>query len=233
MPCSTTASSTGSASARNDSAGSWHRLSSKRTFFRIRFVSAVRWTRNDGSHLWSRKRIEMAALPFNLADRVRGMLTAAAVGDALGWPQELRSNIVGGQKARAVQPQPRFRSWERNSGTQYARYQETVNAGEYSDDTQLLLAVARSCLSGKEWLPRLTGAELPTWLLYHRGAGRAVISAARAWADGHPPWERGSERGRSGDPVAQYFQAGANGAAMRIAPHAVITAAQDTSAMLN
>ena len=172
-------------------------------------------------------------LPANFAERVRGAIVSAAVGDALGWPQETRSNIVGGQKARAVPAKASFRAWDRNSGTQFARYQETIQAGEYSDDTQLLLAVARACLAGESWPRWLTRVELPTWLLYPRGAGRAVIAAARAWADGHSPWTRdGTRAQRSSDPVADYFRAGANGVAMRIAPHAIVTATRDTAAML-
>ena len=159
------------------------------------------------------------------AIRVRGALLAAAVGDALGWPQETRSRIVGGQKARDVKPEPKFRQWDRSSGTQYARYRETIAPGEYSDDTQLLLAVARCCLSADEWLVRLTQVELPAWTLYQRGAGRAVIAAGRSWADGHPPWivsRTKSDRPKS-DAVGSYYNAGANGAAMRIAPHAILT----------
>lgn len=172
-------------------------------------------------------------LPANYAERVRGAIVSAAVGDALGWPQETRSNIVGGQKARAVPAKASFRSWDRNSGTQYARYQETVEAGEYSDDTQLLLAVARSCLAGEAWVRWLTRVELPTWLLYPRGAGRAVMAAARAWADGHPPWISGDSRSqRGGDPVAAYFKAGANGVAMRAAPHVAVTVTKDTAVTL-
>ncbi|MDQ2874094.1 MAG: ADP-ribosylglycohydrolase family protein [Actinomycetota bacterium] len=172
--------------------------------------------------------------PPNYAERVRGSIISAAVGDALGWPQEARSNIVGGEKARAVTPVPRFRSWDRNSGGQFARYQETVQAGEYSDDTQLLLAVARSCLAGQSWLPTLTRVELPAWTLYPRGAGRAVISAARSWAHGHPPWTEGSGRStRNTDPVAAYFGAGANGVAMRIAPHVAATIGDDVQTMLS
>jgi ADP-ribosylglycohydrolase/catechol 2,3-dioxygenase-like lactoylglutathione lyase family enzyme len=172
-------------------------------------------------------------LPSNYPERVCGAIVSAAVGDALGWPQEARSNIVGGQKARDVPAHARFRAWDRNSGTQYARYQETVESGEYSDDTQLLLAVARSCLTGDRWLTSLTRVELPTWTLYPRGAGRAVIAAARSWADGHPPWVTSTSPNRRGaDPIAAYFNAGANGAAMRAAPHAVISADADTATLL-
>ncbi|GAA4561174.1 ADP-ribosylglycohydrolase family protein [Planotetraspora kaengkrachanensis] len=168
------------------------------------------------------------------ADRALGIIVGAAVGDALGWPQELRSSIVGGQRARNVPPAPQFRQWERNSGTQFARYQETVAAGEYSDDTQLLLAVARSCLRRSEWLTYLTQVELPTWLLYQRGAGRAVLAAARAWANGHAPWIEGdgSRTHRAKDPVGTYFNAGANGAAMRIAPHVIVTVSDVSTAEL-
>jgi ADP-ribosylglycohydrolase/catechol 2,3-dioxygenase-like lactoylglutathione lyase family enzyme len=171
-------------------------------------------------------------LPSSFPERVRGAFVSAAVGDALGWPQETRSNIVGGQKARDVPPVPRFRSWRRNSGTQFARYQETIEAGEYSDDTQLLLAVARACLTGRRWLTWLTRVELPVWTLYPRGAGRAVIAAGRSWADGRAPWVASTRANRRTDQVSAYFQAGANGVAMRIAPHAVITAGEDTATLL-
>ncbi|WP_169981720.1 ADP-ribosylglycohydrolase family protein [Microbispora sp. H10836] len=163
----------------------------------------------------------MASTPVVGTDRVFGILSGAAVGDALGWPQEIRSNIVGGQKARNVPAGPQFRAWRRNSGTQFARYQEEINAGDYSDDTQLILAVARSCLYD-DWFSYLTKVELPTWLLYHRGAGRAILSAARAWAAGRAPWVEGSSTSmRAKSPVVDYFNAGGNGAAMRIAPHAI------------
>ena len=172
--------------------------------------------------------------PANLPERVRGMITSAAVGDALGWPQETRSNIVGGQQARGVPPQARFRSWGRYSGTQYARYQETVGAGEYSDDTQLLLAVARSCLLGERWPSLLSRVELPTWTLYPRGAGRAVMAAARSWAEGAPPWRHTHSRSRRGtDPIGAYFNAGANGVAMRIAPHVIASICDDNTALLS
>lgn len=149
--------------------------------------------------------------------RGRGLLLGAAVGDALGWPQEQRSAIVGGARSRNVKPRAAFREWRRNSGTQFGRYVETVGAGEYSDDTQLLLAVARACRRGDQWFEYLTNVELPAWLSYQRGGGRAVLTAARSWLNGHPPWVGGSKQTDSG----RYFAAGSNGAAMRVAPHAL------------
>lgn len=164
--------------------------------------------------------------PEDLHIRSRGLLLGAAVGDALGWPQELRSGIVGGARARNAKAQAEFREWERNSGTQFARYRETVRRGEYSDDSQLLLAVARACQRGASWLQHLTAVELPAWIAYQRGGGRAVLAAARSWLKGSPPWRADGAARRD---AASYFNAGANGVAMRIAPHVLVSAQEGTS----
>lgn len=157
------------------------------------------------------------------ADRAVGSLVGAAIGDALGWPQEPRGGLVGGARARANRsPRPEFTGWDRNAGSRFLRYQERVQPGEYSDDTQLMLAVARSCLRGDLWLRHFTKRELPAWPTYQRGGGRAVLSAANAWSAGGPPWE--ARPGRRPQAVDAYFAAGANGAAMRIAPHALLLA---------
>ncbi|MGW4466360.1 ADP-ribosylglycohydrolase family protein [Micromonospora sp. NPDC004704] len=148
-----------------------------------------------------------------------GIFLGAAAGDALGWPQEARSGLVGGQKERdRAKPQVIFHSWIRHAGRYSSRYRDPVHAGEYSDDTQLLLATARACLAGDRWWQRLTEAELPTWPLYQRGGGGAVLRAAAAWASGRPPWDPGNSA-RAQEALVKYRNAGANGIAMRIAPH--------------
>jgi ADP-ribosylglycohydrolase len=164
-------------------------------------------------------------------DKAAGIVLGAAVGDALGWPQEDRSQIVGGAVARDVEPRPVFREWQRNAGTQFGRYLETVGAGEYSDDTQLLLAVARSSLRRANWFDWLTQVELPQWPLYQRGGGGAVLRASRAWADGHPPWVPAPSK--DARKLGSYFNAGANGVAMRIAPHSIVTANQGADDLLH
>lgn len=160
-------------------------------------------------------------------DRVVGLVAATAIGDALGWPQENRSQIIGGDAARNVQPRPEFRDWERSAGSQYGRYTDPVFAGEYSDDTQLMLAVARAC-HHRDWFNWLTRVELPFWPIYQRGGGGAVLTASRSWGEGRSPWmapsTSSSQGSRSHDRVARYFDAGANGVAMRIAPHVIVTA---------
>lgn len=149
----------------------------------------------------------------------RGIFLGAAVGDALGWPQEVRGGIVGGQKERdRLPPKLEFHSWIRYAGRHTSRYDDPVLAGEYSDDTQLLLATARCCLGGGDWWQRLTEVELPAWPIYQRGGGGAVLRAASCWAEGRPPW-RGDGPTRVQATERRYRGAGANGVAMRIAPH--------------
>lgn len=160
--------------------------------------------------------------PADLLNRTRGLLFGAAVGDALGWPQEQRSGNLGGHASRNTAPALAFRPWLRSAGGHYTRYRDPVGAGEYSDDTQLLLATARACLRGDDWQAWLTQVELPAWPLYQRGGGRAVLSACRGWQAGAPPWE-GQHR-----QAEAYFNAGANGVAMRIAPHSVHTLADSS-----
>ncbi|SBT89320.1 ADP-ribosylglycohydrolase [Streptomyces sp. DI166] len=161
----------------------------------------------------------MTSTSNTMAKTARGIFLGAAVGDALGWPQEVRGGLVGGQKERdRATPRPEFQNWTRYAGHYSKRYRDPVHAGEYSDDTQLLLAVARSCLAGERWWERLTEVELPTWPSYQRGGGGAVLAAAASWADGRPPW-RNDGPSRAQAVEKRYRNAGANGVAMRIAPH--------------
>jgi ADP-ribosylglycohydrolase/catechol 2,3-dioxygenase-like lactoylglutathione lyase family enzyme len=141
--------------------------------------------------------------------RGEAAMIAAAVGDALGWPQEARAGRVGGR--RGVEPQLDFVEWRRRQGGRYAGHEEVIGPGHYSDDTQLIAAVGRSLLAGDQWWERWTRLELPFWLLYERGGGGATKRAAQAWTKGNAPWE--------GELRQRYFAAGGNGVAMRVLPH--------------
>ena len=151
--------------------------------------------------------------------RAEGALIALAAGDALGWPQESPYRRLGSRGRPAA---TRFEDWERRSGGRFFAHREPIRAGEYSDDTQLTLAVARCRIDGgADWWTRLTRHELPLWTLYERGGGGATKRAARCWARNIPPW-----RQRSAGEVDAYFRAGGNGVAMRVVPHAVHCADQ-------
>jgi ADP-ribosylglycohydrolase/catechol 2,3-dioxygenase-like lactoylglutathione lyase family enzyme len=108
----------------------------------------------------------------------------------------------------------------RRGGGRFFPHEEGILPGEYSDDTQLLLCVARSRLHGPIWWEHLVRSELPTWSLYERGGGGATKRAVDAWTSGHAPWAAEAKRSDR----ARYFEAGGNGVAMRIAPHCLVGA---------
>ncbi|WP_262414257.1 ADP-ribosylglycohydrolase family protein [Actinacidiphila acidipaludis] len=147
-------------------------------------------------------------------DRATGTLLAAAAGDALGWPFERRDRS---RPLPEVSGPGGYFAWDRFAGSRQQRVLEHINAGDYSDDTQMTIAVARARLTaGKQWQAWLERVEWPFLLDYERGAGASVKAACRAWSRGRAPW--------NGSPsaVVRYFASGANGAAMRIAPHVLI-----------
>ena len=153
--------------------------------------------------------------------KAEGAFLALAAGDALGWPQEMPRNVRGNRTdARA---HIEFEEWTRRGGGRFYPYEEVIHSGEYSDDTQLTLAVARSRINhGPAWWKAFTRIELPLWILYERGGGGATKRAANAWAGGSPPWKSGTR-----ESIRRYFDAGGNGVAMRILPHALFLAGQD------
>ena len=153
-------------------------------------------------------------------EKAEGALLALAAGDALGWPQEFPRNVCGQPPASSAHVE--FAQWTRRSGGRFRPFEEVIHAGDYSDDTQLALAAARCRTNhGAAWWKALTRMELPLWLLYERGGGGATKRAANAWRDGHPPWRSSKE-----EKIRQYFEAGGNGVAMRVLPHALFLAEQ-------
>ena len=136
--------------------------------------------------------------------------TYFAIGDALGWPNERRSANIAYNKNYIS----RFKEWKKKSGGRYWSYNETILAGEYSDDTQVMLAVARSLLSGLKWEDYFTNYELPFWKSYERGGGRAMLRAASLWTNNSAPWKSKENE--------KYYFSGGNGVAMRILPHVIL-----------
>ncbi len=150
----------------------------------------------------------MSGIPL-LDEKCIGAFVASAIGDALGWPNEFRAsntNKKGTQMSNFVE-------WQRRSGGRYWNHIETILAGEYSDDTQMNLAVARSLLSGKLWSNHFISYELPFWLEYERGGGSAMLRAANSWKNKIEPWKNKN--------IKSYFDAGGNGVAMRVLPHVI------------
>ena len=160
------------------------------------------------------------------AARGEGAFLALAAGDALGWPQEMRGNVR--KEGVGTVAHEHFRSWTRRAGGRFGPYEEAIQPGDYSDDTQLTLAVARSRTNhAGAWWQALTRVELPLWTVYERGGGSATKRAAGAWARGDAPWKSR----REGD-VRRYFNAGGNGVAMRVLPHALFLVGEESAAGL-
>ncbi|ADU75051.1 ADP-ribosylglycohydrolase [Acetivibrio thermocellus AD2] len=149
----------------------------------------------------------MAIIP-SVTEKCTGAMLASAIGDALGWPNELGAkNSIKNTKVN-----DQFIEWTRRSGGRYWPYYEKILPGEYSDDTQMILAVARSVITGN-WESTLAFKEIPFWLKYERGGGSALKEAAKLLKKGIVPWEARENN--------KYFMAGGNGAAMRILPHVI------------
>ena len=145
-----------------------------------------------------------------------GSMLGAAFGDALGWPNEriAKSNTSKHTQGRLHD----FKRWTRRSGSRFFPYEEIIEEGEYSDDTQLILCLSRSLQKGETWWEHFTQVELPFWSVYERGGGGATKRALESWLDGVMPW---SPKRKPQD-VKRYYDAGGNGVAMRVLPHVLL-----------
>lgn len=143
-------------------------------------------------------------------EKCKGAMLGTAIGDALGWPNEPRAK----NRKKRIEVTDHFVEWTRSSSNP-RWHDEKILPGEYSDDTQLTLSVARSIIAG-DWERFLAEKELPFWLRYERGGGGALLRAAKTLKKGYLPWQS--------DYARDYFHAGGNGTAMRILPHVIAAA---------
>ena len=142
-------------------------------------------------------------------ERVRRSALWSAYGDALGWISEL-TNETGLRKRTAGAPLHRPIEWKRRIGGR-AGVTVTLPQGCYSDDSQLRLATSRSIRSDGFDVEAFSKVELPVWLSYALGGGKATSTAARNLARSRVQWFANTFRG--------WTDSGGNGAAMRIQPH--------------
>ena len=149
----------------------------------------------------------MSKVVPNKADKCKGAMLATAIGDALGWPNEQRSRNIN----KSLEARDNFVEWTRRNNKP-CHHDEKILPGEYSDDTQLTLSIARSIITGN-WEKFFKEKEFPFWMNYERGGGGALLKAARSYKKGVLPWKSGYAR--------DYFNAGGNGAVMRILPHII------------
>jgi ADP-ribosylglycohydrolase len=153
-------------------------------------------------------------------DRARGALYGLAIGDALGMPTQLlsRQQIVDRWG-------PLLTGFE--AAPDHHPIAAGMTAGAVTDDTEQAVLLGRLLVAGQG---RVDPGELATALLgweremAARGSldllGPSTKRALQAVQDGTPP----AEAGRHGD---------TNGAAMRITPVGIATAADDRSALVD
>ena len=154
-----------------------------------------------------------------LKNKIQGALVYSAVGDALGWPTEFGRYPSIVHKRFGKNYLTDYVEWEKVIGGRYWGYREKIKEGSYSDDTQLTLAVAR-CINGygEFEADKFAYLELPLWLNYERGGGKTIKTAARIIVHSKKEWLLNFyKRGE-----IDYRYAGANGAAMRVLPIALV-----------
>ncbi len=133
-----------------------------------------------------------------MKDRFVSTLLCSAVGDALGMPLEgkLRSKII----SQFNGPVRNFMDSERRG----------LKAGQFTDDTQMMLAIAESIVDKRKIDPEDVAKRFVEWINSGdvRGAGKACIESIERLKKGKS-WDK---TGKSGEWAA------GNGSAMRIAP---------------
>lgn len=140
---------------------------------------------------------------------VRRSALWSAYGDALGWISEL-TDEKGLKTRTAGAPLHKPIEWKRRIGGR-AGATVTLPQGCYSDDSQLRLATGRAIRSDGFDVEMFAKIELPVWLSYALGAGKATSAAATNLARQRVQWFANTFKG--------WTNSGGNGAAMRIQPH--------------
>ena len=135
-------------------------------------------------------------------DNIQGAFIGGAIGDALGFPHEML-NKYKGMKG--------FFPWKMVRSNKYITKHIDIKPGTYSDDTQLMLAVARS-INEDGFDKKHFVFELKEWLSYELGGGKATKKAARNINYNNDEFLNFYEG---------YTKAGGNGTVMRILPHIV------------
>jgi ADP-ribosylglycohydrolase len=158
-------------------------------------------------------------------DRFQGAIAFSAIGDALGWPTEFGRYPPSTPRRSGPFRLTNFVGWEKRIGGRWWGYRETIRPGSYSDDTQLALCIARCIDERGEFNPeKFAYFELPLWLVYEQGGGRSIKLAARTLVSNKREWWHNFYRRKSGNTYIDYRNAGANGAAMRVLPIALVNA---------
>lgn len=154
--------------------------------------------------------------------KYKGSIKLSAIGDALGWITEFEKSQQSLKEKFGTERIENFYPWKKTVGGRFYGFIDTIKAGSYSDDTQLLLAVARSIKKdGNLDHNYFAKIELANWLDYARGGGRTVKTAADKISRKSTKWFNNFYNFKVNGENYDYKQSGANGAAMRVLPIAL------------
>ena len=154
--------------------------------------------------------------------KYKGSIKLSAIGDALGWTTEFEKSTQSLKEKFGTERIDSFHTWKKTVGGRFYGFIDTIKAGSYSDDTQLLLAVARSIKKdGSLDHNYFAKIELANWLDYARGGGRTVKTAANKIQRKSVKWFSNFYNFKINGENYDYKQSGANGAAMRVLPIAL------------
>jgi len=161
-------------------------------------------------------------LKMKTETKYKGSLKLSAISDALGWITERVKSSEHLKSKYGSDYITSFHNWKIRTGGRFYGYIDQIKSGSYSDDTQLLLSVARSIREdgfvNQEYFAKM---ELPNWLKYSRGAGRTCKTAARKIERKSAKWNNNFFTFKIGEKTVDYRESGSNGAAMRILPIAL------------
>ncbi len=154
--------------------------------------------------------------------KYRGSIKLSAIGDALGWITEFEKSTQSLKDKYGKERIDEFLPWKKNVGGRFYGFVDHIKPGSYSDDTQLLLSVARSLKAdGSLDHNYFAKIELANWLDYARGGGRTVKTAADKIQRKTTSWFNNFYNFKVNGENYDYKQSGANGAAMRVLPIAL------------
>jgi ADP-ribosylglycohydrolase len=157
-----------------------------------------------------------------MINRYKNSILLSAIGDSLGWITEFEKSKDSINTKYGNNEITSFQDWEKYVGGRFNGYLDKIKKGAYSDDTQLLLAVARAINeNGRVDNVYFSKIELAYWLSYARGAGRTIKNAARKISRKSADWNNNFFVFSAGKTKIDYRESGANGAAMRILPIAL------------
>lgn len=155
--------------------------------------------------------------------RTRNSVLWAAYGDALGFVSELTTEKALRRRTNGAELD-HLMAWTRRVGGRGGVEVELL-PGCWSDDTQLRMAVSRAIGCDGFDVEVFARVELPVWLSYALGGGRATKAAAANLGKSKSLWYANTFRG--------WADAGGNGAAMRVQPHVWASSELDGDYMLD